>query len=240
MTGTLKLTLPPPPPPPSSIPKDAIDSGILDGNKNWKWNHDPGTPGTSTGSSSYPIVGWSTDNAARSFLATYTSHGGEIFHLSFANDANATHFVYDTNLYIYDVSTVQNVEMDMNQVTSNGNTVIFGMQCAAGTGTWEYTKVANGHTHWYASNLPCNPQKWTPKTYHHIQIASHRDNNGVVTFDWINFDGKTSNFVGATGPSSLPLGWAKADLLLNFQLDGATASAGTIQAYNDKMRVWRW
>jgi hypothetical protein len=39
------------PPPSSGIPSDAISSGDLTGSGSWEWEHDTGTPGTSTGSS---------------------------------------------------------------------------------------------------------------------------------------------------------------------------------------------
>ena len=73
-----------------------VSSGDLDGADNWEWNHDPGTPGSSTGSSLYPVTSPSLDNAARGFFVTYSDHGGEIYHLSFAKDTTVSNFVYDT------------------------------------------------------------------------------------------------------------------------------------------------
>ena len=34
----------------------------------------------------------------------------------------------------------------------------------------------------------CDPRE-DPNVWHHIQIGMHRDANGVVTHDWVNFDG---------------------------------------------------
>lgn len=222
------------------IPSNAVSSGTLDGARRWKWNHDPGTPGSSIGSSEYPVAGLSSDDSAHKFTVTYSQHGGEIYHLSFARDTAVTHFVYDTYLYIVDPSQLQNVELDMNQVMADGRTVIFGTQCASGTGTWEFTTASNNHPHWHASNVPCNPKAWAAKTWHHIQIASHRDAAGVVTYDWVNVDETFTGFQNASGPSALSLGWAGGDLLLNFQLDGASANSGSITAYTDKLTIYRW
>jgi hypothetical protein len=36
------------------------------------------------------------------------------------------------------------------------------------------------------------------------------------------------------------LGWAKGDLLINFQLDGAAKDSGAITAYVHKLTVLRW
>jgi hypothetical protein len=149
--------------------------------------------------------------------------------------------VYDTYVYLTNPSEITNLEMDMNQVLSNGKTVIFGTQCASGSGTFEYTKV-NGGTHWYPSNIPCNPKTWTANAWHHIQIASHRDGSGVVTYDWVNINGTYTDFQNATGNSAEPLGWELGILLLNFQVDGAGSGSNTepIKAYIDKMAVYSW
>jgi hypothetical protein len=216
-----------------------VTAGDLDGADNWEWNHDPGTPGSSKGSSLYPVTSPSLDNAARGFFVTYSDHGGEIYHLSFAKDTTVSNFVYDTYIYLEEPSQIENIEMDMNQVMSDGRTVILATQCAGTSGTFEYTTISNGGTHWHPSNIPCNPKNWTAKTWHHVQIATHRDDSGNVTYDWVNLDGTATNFKNASGPSAEKLGWAMGDLLLNFQLDGA-GSSGSITAYIDELTIHRW
>jgi hypothetical protein len=220
-----------------SIPASAIGSANLDG-KSWAFEQDAGVPGAAHGSTVYPAKTPSYDDA-REFYMTYSKHGGERWHVSFAKDASATHFVYDTYVYIVDPSQVANIELDMNQVMSNGKTVIFGTQCSTYTKTWEYTYVSGG-AHWKSSNIACNPKNWAAKTWHHIQIASHRNSSGDVTYDWVNVDGTHSVFKNATGYSAESLGWAKGDLLINFQLDGANAGSGSITAYIHKMTIFRW
>jgi hypothetical protein len=222
----------------NSLTVSGTSSGDLDGSTDWEWNHDPGTPGSSTGSTAYPISSPAMDGAARKFYFTYSDGGGEIYHLSFAHDTTVTHFVYDTYIYLTDPSLVENVELDMNQVTSDDRTVILATQCASGSGTWEWTAVSNGGTHWHPSNIPCNPKTWTANTWHHVQIATHRDDSGNVTHDWVSLDGTTSNFQNAVGPSAESLGWAMGDLLLNFQLDGV--GSGSITAYIDEMTIYSW
>jgi len=224
----------------SRIPANAIASGDLDASTRWQWNHDAGTPGSSQGSTVYPVSGLSSDNAAREFYMTYSGHGGEIYHVSFATDKVATHFIYDANVYVVDPSQLANLEMDMNDVTADGKTIILGTQCSTYSKSWEYTLVAGGHPHWHASNIPCDPMKWSAHTWHHIQIASHRDNSGNATYDWVGVDGQYTDFQNATGPDSLSLGWAKGDLLINFQIDGASKSSGSNTLYTDKLIVYRW
>jgi hypothetical protein len=243
ISKSLVTTLAAPPPtlaPTSRIPANAISSGDLNASRNWQWNHDPGTPGSSQGSTVYPVPNLSPDNSAREFYMNYTGYGGEIYHVSFGQDTNATHFIYDAYVYIDNPSQLQNLEMDMNQVMADGRTVILGFQCASGSGTWEYTLIANGSPHWHPSNVACKVRNWTAKTWHHVQIASHRDASGNVGYDWVNLDETYSNLQSATGNSAVSLGWAKGDLLINLQFDGSSAASGTITAYTDKVIVYRW
>ncbi|HTF70959.1 MAG TPA: hypothetical protein VK638_50650 [Edaphobacter sp.] len=223
--------------PSGSIPGNAIGSANLDG-KGWAGEHDAGTPGSSRGSTVYPATTPLYDDA-REFYMTYSAHGGQRWHVSFAKDASATHFVYDTYVYFKDPAQVANLELDMNQVMSNGATVIFGTQCSSYANRWQFTTTSGGGSHWHSSNIPCNPKTWAANTWHHVQIASHRS-GGVVTYDWVNVDGKHSVFSGAVGTSALQLGWEHGDLLINFQLDGTNSGSGSITAYIHKMTIFRW
>jgi hypothetical protein len=221
----------------SSIPSSAIGSANLDG-KTWAYERDGAISGSARGSTVYPASTPSWDTA-RKFYMTYSRRGGVRWHQSFAKDASATHFVYDTYVYITNPSQVGNVEMDMNQVKSDGATVIFGTQCSTYTKTWEYTYVKSG-THWRSSNIPCNPRTWKANTWHHIQIATHRNTNGDVTYDWVNFDGAHHVFYNAKAFSAEKLGWPKGLLLVNFQLDGYNTGSGSITAFVHNFKVFRW
>jgi hypothetical protein len=133
---------------------------------------------------------------------------------------------------------VANIELDMNQVPADGRTVIFGTQCSSYSETWEYTIVSGG-THWKPPILPVTQRTGPQNTWHHIQIAPHRDNDGVVTYDWVNFDATHSDFKNATGDSAEVLAWATNDLLINFQLDRAAKDSGVVTAYAHKLTVLR-
>jgi hypothetical protein len=221
----------------ASIPSNAANSGILDG-KNWIGQKDAGTPGSAQGSTAYPATTPLYDNA-RKFYMTYSKHGGVRWHISFAKDASATHFLYDTYVFLANPSQVANIELDMNQVMSNGATVIYGTQCSSYSKTWEFAYVSGG-SHWRSSNIPCNPKNWAANTWHHVQIASHRNSSGVVTYEYVNVDGTHSVFNNATVNAAEHLGWAKGDLLINFQLDGANSGSGSITAFIHKMTIYRW
>ena len=120
----------------------STSSGNLTGSSRWEWNHDKGTPGTSTGYSSYAVSSPSLDKEARELSVSYWNHGGEIYHVSFGNDAYATHFVYDTYIYVVDPAEIANIEFDVNQVMSNDRTTILGAQCSSYSNSWEFVTTS--------------------------------------------------------------------------------------------------
>jgi hypothetical protein len=223
----------------TSIPSNAVGSADLDTSSNWQGEHDSGTPGSSQGSTVYPATTPLYDDA-REFYMTYSARGGERWHDSFTNNSTATHFVLDTYVYVVNPDQLANLELDLNQVMSNGKTVIFGTQCSSYSGTWEWTYYASGGFHWHASNVACKTTAWTANTWHHIQIGFHRDGNGYVTHDWVDFDGVHSVFSGAGGSAAESLGWAKGSQIMNVQMDGYSKSSGTLTAYFHKTTFYEW
>jgi hypothetical protein len=232
-------------PPPSSsgsfgIPANAVSSGDLDGKGPWGQIHDGGTPGSSRGSSVYPATTPVYDDA-RKFYMTYSDRGGERWNLNVAKDSKATHFVLDTYVFLPSPSEVLNLEMDINQVTANGETVIFSTQCAGitGAGYWEAGYTEGKYDHWWASGIKCNPQNWAPNVWHHIQIGMHRNASGVVVHDWVNFDG-TQHAWGYSRESAHFLGWAPGVVDVQFQIEGSSKGSGSVTSYIHKLTVYRW
>ena len=221
-----------------SIPSNAVASADLDTLGNWTGEHDSGTPGSSKGSMVYPAKTPVYDDA-REFYMTYTDHGGERWHISFAKDANSTHFVMDSYVYVVNPDQLANLELDLNQVMPNGKTVVIGTQCSVYSKTWEWAYYTSAY-HWHSSNISCNPTMWSANTWHHIQLGFHRDSNGVVTHDWVIFDGQQSSFSGAVSQASKAMGWASATLLMNVQVDGYSKSSGSVTIYMHKLNYYRW
>jgi len=208
----------------------------------WVWNHDPGTPGNAEGSSDI-VTSPSLHGNSRKYSLSFTNSGGEIFHISFGRDAAATHFIYNANIWLADPSGIGNIEMDMNQVIANGDTVIYGFQCDGYSGTWDYTinlgTQARPEGHWEHSNVSCpDPKTWTPNAWHNVQVSYHRNDAGDVTYDSVVLDGQQSDLVGAAGNSAFRLGWGPT-LLTNFQIDGR-GEDGSVTAYIDNLTISRW
>ena len=223
---------------PSGIPSNAKASPNLDYSQ-WYGVHDGGTPGGSKGSTVFPASTPLYDDALE-FYMTYYDRGGERWSIQFAKDEVPTHFAIDTYVYLTDPSQVQNIEFDVNQVTSSGETVILGTQCSSLTGTWESAYTSGHYDHWWSSNVKCNPRNWSANQWHHVQIGMHRDNNGVVTHDWVDFDGTHSIFNEAPRPAFQKLGWPLGVLVVNYQIEGESPQSGYVRSYVHKMTVYRW
>jgi len=229
-----------------SAPTDAMPSGTI-AVKNiqkaftWRQSYDSATSGISSGSMS--MVGApSLSGAARRFSISYRNSAGERFWTGFGADTKANNFLYDARIYIASPSSdIGNIEMDMNQVMANGQTVIFGFQCDGYTETWDYTTNAGTPEdpidQWVHSKAACNPRNWATGVWHHIQVAYSRDDEGNVTYKYVMFDGvqKTLN---ETVPSAFALGWGST-LLTNFQIDGL-GGYGSATVYVDSLTVYRW
>ena len=224
-------------PPPNAIAVYGIQKQFV-----WQGASDSATGG-GLASGTLSLVGWpSLSGLARRFSMSYNNSGGERFWSVFGADTNAKNFLYDAKVYIAAPSSdIANIEMDMNQVMANGQTVIFGFQCDGYTGTWDYTTNAGTPEdpvdQWLHSGAPCNPRNWATGVWHHIQIAYSRDDEGNVTYEYVTFDGirKTLN---ETTPSAFALGWGSA-LLTNFQIDGL-GGYGSATVYVDNLTVYRW
>jgi hypothetical protein len=226
----------------SVIPSNAVSVGGLQILSNWVGQSDSGASGSSSGSTNLANSPSMSGNA-RKFVSNYLGYGDRRFYASFGDDTTSTNFFYDVWIYLPSPSTaIANLEMDMNQVMANGQTVIIGFQCDGWSGTWDYT--ANKGTPevpvdtWIHSKAGCNPHQWSTNTWHHVQVSYSRDDSGNVTYKAVWFDGAES-VLNATVPSAFALGWAPT-LLTNFQLDGSLATSGTATAYVDDLTIYRW
>jgi hypothetical protein len=231
------------PPPTHGVPPNtAITVSGIHAMPTWKAEYDTGT-GSGTAAGVMGLVNSpAVSGTARQFITTYSNYGGERFHVSFGVDVNATNFFYDTWIYVAAPNNdIANIEMDMNQVMANGQTVIYGFQCDGWSGTWDYTINAgtaqNPIDKWLHTNQSCNPRSWSTNTWHHVQVSYSRDAQGNVTYKSVWLDG-TEQVMNVTGYSAFALGWAPT-LLTNLQIDGIGVSgSGTV--YMDNLSITRW
>ena len=227
----------------ATIPSRALAVTQIQKLTNWEDTFDTATgTGSSTGQmrlESSP----SRSGDSREFVTTFTNYGGERYWVTFGDDTSSSNFVYDGWLYVARPSSgIANIEMDMNQVMSNGQTVIYGFQCDGYSGTWDYTENAGTPTapvdHWVQSNAACNLQNWSQNAWHHVQVSYSRDGYGNVTYQSVWLDGNQQQ-INATVPSAFALGWGPT-LLTNFQVDSFVPGWSSSTVYLDGLTISRW
>ncbi len=216
------------------VPSNAIAASGLQALDTWHFNHDAGTPGSATGESSL-VSAPSRSGNARQFNSNYTDAGGEIYSTDYAVDTAAMNFVYDAWVWIDAGSSIANLEMDSNQVTAGGQTIIYAFQCSGYSNTWEYSGAG---AKWMHSTQSCNPSNWETNVWHHVQISYSRDDSGNVTYKSVWLDG-AEQAINATVPSSFSLGWQVGVVQTQFQVDGLGAS-GSSTVYLDDLTISRW
>lgn len=189
--------------------------------QSWVGVHDAATNGTSTGTTTLQA-------GVREFDISWDNFGGERWHAVLAYDPDSTAFIYDAYVQM-DASRVYAAEFDLNQVT-NGETVIYGMQCNFVEKKWQYTVADGKLSKWVDSNVPC---VWDSGR-HRLTFAYHR-NGKIVTYDWVAIDGVRHMFVNASGMSSFALGWGKL-MVVNFQIDG-DEFPGSTTAFLDTLTI---
>ncbi|HVT99494.1 MAG TPA: hypothetical protein VHE33_18490 [Acidobacteriaceae bacterium] len=224
-----------------TVPVWAVSVSNIQSLMDWSGTNDAASSGTSTGATSI-VSSPSMFGNAREFDVNFTDSGDERFYDNFGDDATSTNFIYDGYVYLDSSSSqIGNLEFDLDQVMSNGQTVIFGVQCDGWNNTWDYTANLGTPTNWVVQWVhtpqPCNPRTWSTNTWHHIQIVYSRDDNGMVTYKLIALDGNAIP-INATALSAFALGWGPA-LLTNFQIDGY-GSSGSATVWLDGLNIYRW
>ncbi|MBV8630065.1 MAG: hypothetical protein JOZ83_04020 [Silvibacterium sp.] len=227
---------------PPSVPPSATSVGAIQTLDQWKAVNDGNTGGGYSSGSTNLTGSPSMTGQARQFSSQLATYGGVRYYVTFGDDESATNFLYDGYVYLgSSANSIANIEMDLNQVMPNGQTVIFGFQCDGWSGTWDYTGNAGNAwapvDRWYRSTASCNPQNWTTNAWHHVQVQYSRDDSGNVTYKSVWLDGNQQTING-TVFSAFALGWGPT-LLTNFQVDGVQAGGSPV-VYLDNLTVYRW
>lgn len=208
----------------------------------WSAVKDPGAGGSASGWTNV-VSSPSRTGHARQFASSYSNYGGERYSAWMGDDASATNFLWDGWVYIQNSGAdIANIEMDLNQVMPNGQTVIFGFQCDGWSSTWDYTvnrgSASSPKDQWVHSGAYCNPHGWGVNQWHHVQIRYSRNTSGWVTYNYVALDGKQEN-INVTAYSAFALGWSPT-LLTNFQVDGATSGGSGSHVFLDDLTISRW
>lgn len=232
-TGSTSLT---------SIPPYADKIGSIEALSGWKAIHDSGGAGTSSGTMQM-VTSPSMYDSSRQFVTSFTNNGTERYSVTFNDNIDAKNFFYDTWVYLTSSSSMlANLEFDVNQTMSNGQTVLMGFQCDGWTGHWAYTvntgSASTVKPKWVGKgDTTCNPRNWSINKWHHVQASFSRDSSGYVTYNSVWLDGvQTSLNVTVFGAANLS--WGNV-IQTQFQVDGY-GSSGHVTAYLDALQISAW
>lgn len=206
----------------------------------WKGTPDEATSGTATLTSTYPVtIGGRT---ARKFQSVFTNNSGARFSCVYDSESTYTpmNFVYSGSLFIDGPQPIGQMELDNNEVDPvSGDTYIFGVQQNINSGSWDVTSTDRTviKCEWHPTQAKGSPANWPTNMWLPFEIASHRDNYGVITYDAVRFNGTTQP-IQAIYPASLPLKWAKGIKLVNFQIGGK--GTGTVIIYASNLQITCW
>jgi hypothetical protein len=226
----------------SSIPSYADAVSSIESLSGWRATHDTGGPGGSSGTMQI-VSSPSKYGSSRQFVTSFTNNGDERYTVSLSDNIDAKNFFYDTWVYLTNSSSMlANLEFDVNQTMSNGQTMLMGVQCDGWTGHWAYTvntgSAGSPKPKWVSkSGTSCNPQKWSQNTWHHVQASFSRDSSGYVTYHSIWLDGVESS-VNVKVFGAADLGWGDV-LQTQFQVDGY-GSSGHVTLYIDGLKISAW
>lgn len=224
----------------SVVPSTAVSVSSLQKLGGWRGAHDGGTNGSSSGTM-YLVGSPVYSGSSREFVTKFYGAAGQRYYVSFSDNTTATNFFYDGWVYLNgSASNIANLELDLNQTMSNGQTVFMGIQCDGYSNTWDYTEnlgtATNPKGHWAHSSAGCNPRNWKRYAWHHVQVSLSRTSTGHITYKSIYLDGvKHTLNVSVFGARAS--GWGPV-LMTQFQIDSLGSS--TITAYLDDLTIYRW
>jgi hypothetical protein len=226
----------------STIPSDAVSVSNIDALSGWKGAHDTGGPGSSSGSTTM-VSSPSHSGSSRRFVTEYSNGGDERYSVSFSDDVDSKNLFYDAWVYLTSSSKdIANLELDVNQVMANGQTVLIGVQCDGYSGNWAYTvnkgSAKSPKPQWVSkSGTKCNPRDWSINKWHHVQASFSRTDSGTITYHSVWLDGAETE-LNATVFGAAELGWGPV-INTQFQVDGL-GSSGSTTVYVDSLMVSRW
>jgi hypothetical protein len=225
----------------SVVPSDAALVSHLDVMSGWQAQHDDGGPGSSNGSMKL-VSSPSVSGSSREFETEFSNSGDERYSLSFSDDTSAQNFLYDGWFYLTGSSDhIANLEFDVNQTMSDGDTVMFGVICDGYTKHWAYTvNTGSGSNpsprHITKSGTSCNPRVWSQDKWHHLQAYYSRDDSGYITYHSVWLDG-TESKIDERVFGKYDLGWGPV-INTQFQVDGLGSSNAAVYLAN--LNVSRW
>lgn len=224
-----------PPPADPVIPASAVTTDLLPLNT-WAMNHDAGTPGSATGTSTYPVKAPDGTANCREFQMTLTAKGGFIYHTNAMRDSSAFNtFCIETEEYFVDPSNLQCHEKDLEQANATGTYVDMATQLNGNAGFLDYT----ANQSWQHTTVKANPTAIPKGTWYTTKRYFRNNGDGTYTLIGSNDNGLYSplNITVKSQPTKL---WGKNVLNFQYQFDGKSAGSVQSTVYVRVMKVGAW
>ncbi len=232
-TVTPPPTVVPPVNPEPAIPATAVSVDMLP--VAWKMNHDAGTPGSATGTTTFPVAAQDGTANCRIFNFTLVAKGGFIYHANaMANSSAYNTFCYETEEYFPDASNLQCMEKDMEQVAADGSYVDMATQLDGNHGCLDYTE----NQKWVNTAVKANPTAIQPGWY----ITKRYFKNlgaGMVEYIGSN-DGGVYSPLNITVKSQPSAKWGPNILNVQYQFDGKSSGSVASVVYVRKFNIHCW
>lgn len=231
LTGTVTLTQTPPAAAEPAMPSTAVVVDMLP--FAFACNHDAGTPGSATGTSTYPATAPDGTANCRELQFTLVGKGGFIYHGSVMKDASAYNtFCLETEELSPDWSNLKCVEKDMEQVAATGVYVDMATQLDGNRGFIDVTE----NQAWVSTPIKADPSKRAANVWHTTRIYVKNIDGKNVLYIGIFVDGIYYP-LNITAPSQPSAKWGANILNLQIQYDGASAGSVASTVWMSMCRV---
>ncbi|ABF40202.1 hypothetical protein Acid345_1199 [Candidatus Koribacter versatilis Ellin345] len=143
-----------------------------------------------------------------------------------------SHFNYDLQFYVTDITAPQALEFDVNQ-SLNGKKYVFGTECDL-RGTYKgYWRVWDATLHWQNTGIACTGI--TANAWHHLVWEFERTTDGHTHFIAVTVDGVRR----VVNRYYNPLNSTAKELNVAFQTDG-NKYPNTYSVWLDKVSLIAW
>lgn len=217
------------------IPADATVVDML--KVNWAMNHDAGTPGSASGTTSYPANAPDGTPNCRQFQFTLTAGGGFIYHANAMKNSSAFDtFCYETEEYFPDASNLACMEKDLEQADATGAYVDMATQLNGHAGLLDYT--SSNPKGWQHTAVKASPM--TIKQGWYVTRRYFKNLGGGKVLYIGSYDGGVYSPLSITTVSQPSAKWGANVLNVQYQFDGKSSGSVESTVYARVLRVHCW
>jgi hypothetical protein len=234
--GATPVPVTPPKPLEPTIPSTAFLANALT-HSSWEMNHDAGTPGASTGTTSYPATAPDGTPNCRLFDFFSSGGGGEIYHFPLLSDCTPySNFCFTVRRMTPNPTLITCWEHDLEACDASGNPLDMATQEDSYNKTFDIT----ANHKWVGTGINVVPTAWAANSWHEDKVYLIDNKNGTVTYVGVNLDG-VWYYLGITVADVDASKWAAKILNIQLQFDVVSKAVSTeAKAYMSLCQVECW